>query len=116
MSSSLFAALYLDEDVAVLVGELLTGQGFRALTARDAGQLGKPDQDQLAYAAEASLTVVTHNRADFEGLHHHYLANGMSHAGIVIAVRRRPYEIAERLLQLLDTITADEMQNQILYI
>ena len=116
MNNGLFIATYLDEDVNVLVGELLTRQGFRALTARDAGQLGKPDQDQLAYAAESGLTILTHNRADFEELHRQYLANGRSHAGIVIAVRRRPYEIAERLLQLLDTITADEMQNQILYI
>ncbi len=116
MNDCLFIAIYTDEDVNILVGELLKGRGFRAITARDAGQLGKPDQDQLAYAAEASLTVLTHNRADFEELHRQYLTDGRSHAGIIIAVRRSPYGITDRLLQMLDTVTADEMQNQLLYI
>ena len=116
MNRALFIETYLDEDVDVLIGELLKSRGFRALTTRDAGQLGKPDADQLAYATESGLTILTHNRADSEELHRQYLANGRSHAGIVIAMRRRPYEIAGRLLQLLDTFTRDEMQNQILYV
>ena len=116
MSQGLFIGTYLDEDEDVLVSELLKSRGFRAITARDAGQLGKSDSDQLAYAAEAGLTLLTHNRADFEELHRQYLADGRSHAGVIIAVRRSPYEIAERLLQLLDAVTADEIQNQLLYI
>ena len=116
MNNSLFAAIYLDEDVAVLVGELLASQGFRALTARDAGQLGKPDSDQLTYAVEEGLTILTHNRVDFEELHHQYLAEGRNHSGIVIAVRRSPYEIATRLMRLLNAVTSDEMQNQLSYI
>ena len=52
MNDGLFIAIYLDEDVAVLVGELLSRRGFRALTARDAGRLGKSDDEQLAFAAE----------------------------------------------------------------
>ena len=87
-----------------------------AITARDEGQLGKSDAEQLAYAAERGLCIVTHNRGDFEELHRQYIVEGRNHAGIIIAVRRRPYEIGDRLLQLLNLITADEIRNQLLYI
>jgi hypothetical protein len=34
------------------------------------------------------------------------------HAGVLIAKRRNPYEIAERVAILLDTLTADEIAHQ----
>jgi len=42
--------------------------------------------------------------------------NHQPHAGILIAKRRNPYQIAERVAILLDTLTADEISNQLLYI
>ena len=77
--------------------------------------MGKSDDEQLAYAVNRGLCLVTHNRRDLQELHRQYVVEGR-HAGIVIAVRRRPYETANRPLQLLNTITADEMHNQMLYI
>ena len=116
MNDGLFTAIYLDEDVHVLVGDLLTTRGFQAITARDAGQLGKSDSEQLAFAADQRRAILTHNRRDFEELHRQYTAEGQSHAGIVIATRRHPYEVAHRLFVLLNTLAADEMQGQLLYI
>lgn len=116
MSQGLFIGTYLDEDIDVLVSELLKSRGFRALTTRDAMQLGMPDPDQLAYAAEAGLAILTHNGRDFEELHRQYVDDGRSHSGIIIVAQRSPYEIADRVLQLLDTVAADEMRNQLLYI
>ena len=78
--------------------------------------MGKPDPEQLAYAVERDLCIVTHNRDDFEELHRRYLATGRNHSGIIIAIRRPPYEIADRLMRLLNRFTADEMRNQLLYI
>ena len=78
--------------------------------------MGKPDTEQLPYAVERGLCVVTHNRGDFEELHRQYLAADRFHAGIIISIRRRPYQIWGRLRELLNTITADEMRNQLLYI
>ena len=100
----------------IVVAELVSARRFRAITARDARRLGDPDLEQLAYASEQGLCVVTHNRGDFEGLHRQYIAAGRSHAGIIIAVRRKPREVFGRLLPLLNKITADEMRNQLLYI
>ena len=66
MNDGLFIAIYLDEDVHILVGDLLTRRGFRAITARDADQLGKSDAEQLAFATSQGRAILTHNRRDFE--------------------------------------------------
>ena len=91
----LFVNLYLDEDVSVLVAKLVRSRGLSALTTQEAGQLGISDVEQLA---------------------RQYREAGRTHGGIIIAVRRPPQEIARRLFVLLNQLTADEMDNQILYI
>ena len=86
------------------------------MTARDARRLGEPDPGQLAYAVAQGFCVVTHNREDYEELHRQYIAARQDHAGIIIAIRRPPFQIAQRLFQVLNRLTADEMRNQLLYI
>jgi predicted nuclease of predicted toxin-antitoxin system len=114
--SSLFISLYLDEDVHVLVADLLNARGFNTLTARDAGQLQTSDEAQLAYAVSQQRTLVTHNRSDFEALVQTYFTTQQKHYGVILAVRRSPQEIAQRLLAILNQVTADEMENQVRYI
>jgi predicted nuclease of predicted toxin-antitoxin system len=114
--SKLFIELYLDEDVDVLVADLIRARGFTVVTTRDAGNLQKNDDEQLAHAVENQLTYVTHNRADFEARALEYFADGKTHPGIIIAVRRPPQDIARRLFVILNNVTADEMINQIRYI
>lgn len=112
----LFARLYLDEDVPVQVAEILRGYGYDVRTARDEGMLGTNDAEQLAYAAERGLVFVTHNRTDFERLAVQYFEDGRMHKGIICAVRRPPGECARRLLSLLNERTAEDFENQLLYI
>ncbi|MBC7784211.1 MAG: DUF5615 family PIN-like protein [Burkholderiales bacterium] len=114
--SRLFISLYLDEDVSVLIAKLIRSRGLAALTTVDAGNLGHSDADQLAYAADHQMALLTHNRDDFVALSQEYHVAGKSHCGIIVAVRRSPYDIAHRLLSLIDHVTADEMDGQILYI
>ncbi len=66
--SKLFIELYLDEDMAVLVADLLRARGFSALTTREAGQLQQSGKDQLNFAINHQRAFLTHNRADFEKL------------------------------------------------
>ncbi len=113
---TIFAQVYIDEDVDVLVATLLLARGFDATTVREQQMLGELDQTQLAFAASIGHCILTHNRLDFEELHTNYLVNSQLHAGILIAKRRNSYEIAERVAILLDTLTADEIANQLLYI
>jgi predicted nuclease of predicted toxin-antitoxin system len=114
--NSLFIRLYLDEDVNVLVADLLKARGFDAVTTRDVGNLHASDAEQLAYTASQARTLVTHNRTDFEELVQAYFAAGQRHYGVIFAVRRSPQELAQRLLTILNQVTADEMQNQVRYI
>lgn len=114
--SRIFVELYLDEDVSVLVADLLRARGFIAVTTQEARRTGESDASQLEYAASQSKTLITHNRADFEVLARQYFSLGRTHNGIIIAVRRPSYEILQRLLIILNQVTADEMVNQLRYI
>ena len=114
--SQLFIELYLDEDVSVLVADLLLARGFAATTKQEAGNLGCSDRKQLEFATTQRQALLTHNRADFESLAQQYFSAGRPHQGIIIAVRRPPYEIVRRLLVILNSVTKDEIENQLRYI
>jgi hypothetical protein len=61
--------------------------------------------------------LVTHNRHDFEARHRRHLDEGTKHCGIVIAKRRsRDETTVAKLLDLLNSVTADEMQMQLRYV
>jgi len=58
----LFADIYLDEDVSVLVVVLLRGRGLDAVTAVVERMLGQDDAAQLAHAAALGRCSVTLQR------------------------------------------------------
>jgi hypothetical protein len=113
---TLFAKVYVDEDVDILVATLLLAQGTDATTTRAQGMLGQPESAQLAYAASVERCILTHNRVDFERLHLQYMADGRQHSGITVVPQKSVYEIVQRVAILLDTLTADEIANQLLYV
>ncbi len=100
----------------MLVSTLLHARGFDCITVRDEGMLAADDPAQLAHAISLKRCILTHNRQHFEQLHREHLAIGKPHFGMIVAVRRSPYEIAQRLAILLNSLTADELENQLLYI
>lgn len=114
--NDIFIHVYLDEDVDVLVATLLRSRGFEATTAQQAEQLGKTDAQQLEYAISQRSTILTHNRTDFENLAREYFQQNRMHYEIIIAVRNPYQEVVRRLLAILNSTTADEMENQLLYI
>ncbi|QDU54071.1 DUF5615 family PIN-like protein [Aeoliella mucimassa] len=114
--SQLFAKLYLDEDVDVTIGTLIRARAFHVTTTTEASLVGSSDQQQLEYAANNRAVLVTHNRVDFEKLVDTWYRTGKQHAGVVIAIRRSPYAIAESLLKMVNSMTADELVNQLIYI
>ncbi|MBI5822912.1 MAG: DUF5615 family PIN-like protein [Chloroflexi bacterium] len=114
--STLYIHLYFDEDVSVGIVENLRTRGFDVLSVRDAGARGRSDDEQMLYAVLQKRAMVTHNRVDFEKQHVKLLENGMQHFGVIVAKRRRDSEVVAKLLELLDTVTAEEMKNQLRYI
>ena len=115
--SALFIRLYLDEDVSVFIAQLLRPHGFEVLTTREAQNLGCSDVAQLQFAAAHRYTILTHNRGDFEQLHQAATRDQRFHSGILIASRRASdFELARRIMTVLDTFTAEEVGNQLLYL
>ena len=112
----MFIPLYLDEDVDVLLADLVKARGFEATTTRDAGKLENSDPERLAFATSHQQVMLTHNRADFEQLAQQRFAEQKRHAVMMIAVRRPVYELAKRILIILNAVAADEMRNQVRYI
>jgi hypothetical protein len=113
--TSLFICLYLDEDVSVFVAHLLRPHGFEVLTTKDAHNLGSTDAAQLHSAATHRLTLLTHNRVDFELLHTEALRDQQPHAGILVANRRASdFDLARRIMPLLNRFTAEEQDRHLL--
>ena len=102
-------AFYTNESVHIAVAEGLKRRGLKALTARDAGNLGLSDKEQLEYAKGKKLVIVTHDD-DFL-----FLAATFEHAGIVY-VHQQKYSIGEliRNLKLLwDELEQEDMKNHV---
>lgn len=115
--ADLYVRLYFDEDVAVAIADNLRTRGFDVLTARDRLMLQRTDEFHLAFAISEQRAVITHNRVDFEALHQTCLKNAQPHWGVIIAKRRaNNTEVVARLLQLLNTTSREDMQNQLRYI
>jgi uncharacterized protein with PIN domain len=115
--TSLFIRLYLDEDVSVLVAQLLRPHGFDVLTTREAHNLGSSDAAQLRYATEHRWTLLTHNRIDYERLHTEALREARLHTGIFIANRRASdFDLARRIMTVLNQFTQEEVANQLIYL
>jgi len=109
------ASIYLDQDVSVLLARLLRARHFEVLTTQETDCLGDSDTQQLDFAIQNEMAILTHNRVHFENLFHEYLERGKSHYGIIIAKQRLPNENLKRLLKILNSVTAEELENQIRY-
>jgi len=84
-------------------------------TALEAEMIKRTDAERLAAATAAGRALYTFNVADYCILHQTWLSEGRHHGGIVVAAQQR-YFVAEqlrRLMRLIGTVTAEEMQNRI---
>jgi Tfp pilus assembly protein PilZ len=69
----------------------------------------------LDHAAAQQRVLYSYNVGDFYRLHTASLAQGKSHAGIILAQQQR-YSIGEqirRLLKLISATSAEEMKNRV---
>lgn len=108
--------LYCDEDsVQHALVAALRKRDVDIQTSLEAGTTGQQDDRQLEYAAAHGRAIYSFNVGDFCRIHSEWLADGRSHAGIVLA-RQQRYSIGEqmrRLLRLLARVSAEEMQNRL---
>ncbi len=108
--------LYVDEDAMDKdLVRALRARGIDVLTALEAGMIERDDSEHLDYATAQGRVLYSFNVGDFYRLHIAYLAEGKSHAGLILA-RQQRYSVGEqmrRLLKLIATKSAEEMRNQI---
>jgi predicted nuclease of predicted toxin-antitoxin system len=107
----LFIALYTDEDVTSELAPAVRDRGFEAQSAAEARLLNSDDTEQLAYAAEHNMALLTANADHFLKLAKQYAEAGRSHAGIIISSeqysRRRFGELLWFVLRLVNSVTAE---------
>jgi predicted nuclease of predicted toxin-antitoxin system len=118
-TDALFVRLYFDRHIKKQLAIDLRQRGFDVLTTEAAAMDTAPDEDQLAFAANENRSIVTFNIRDFAPLHELWAALGKSHAGIILSQQlgNRQYGVfLTRMLRLLDQLTAEEMQNNLVHL
>jgi len=111
MATRLFIALYLDADVSKKIAEAIRAEGFDAIAAVELGQTKLSDEEHLEFAQSPQRAILTHNHDDFARLFDQYWRTGKDHYGIIVSEQLPIGIILKRLLQMLDTISAEEMKN-----
>ncbi len=117
--SRLFIALYTDEDVTTDLAPALRRRGYVVESSTEAGNQGISDEAQLTYAAEQGMALLTYNVQDFIPLAQKWYFAGRQHAGLILSEQlsqRQFGELLQRILRLLNSLTADEIRNQIIFL
>ncbi|NIL97141.1 MAG: hypothetical protein GTO53_06220 [Planctomycetales bacterium] len=111
--------LYVDEDAAErAVVEGLRNHGIDVVTVLEVEMTSVSDEEQLAFASSQGRCLYTLNVRDFCRLHRQHLSEGKEHAGIIVIPRQR-YSIVEkirRLTELIDSVTAQGMRNDLKFL
>jgi len=89
--------LYLNENIAVRLVDLLSQKGIKAVHTLHVGNQGVSDEAQLEYAAANNYVMLTHNRRHFRRLHNRWIQKQKNHAGIVVIKCAEPDNLAERI-------------------
>jgi predicted nuclease of predicted toxin-antitoxin system len=105
--------LYLNEHLSPRLVAQLRQYGFDVTSTLELGMVEADDDEQLAYAASQQRAIVTFNHKDFAVRHAQYLAEGKEHWGIILSTQESTDVIRRRLLRLLNTLSAEELKNQI---
>ena len=106
--------LYTDASVPVAIAAGLRRRGVDAWSARDAGNLGWSDEQQLEYAGRERAVVFTSD-PDFLALAAEWSQKGKEHYGIIFAHQQK-YGIGECIRRLMDytlLLDPENMKNRV---
>ena len=101
---------YLDEHVQNVVAEGLCSYGVDVITVEEAGRIGEPDEEQLAFTTiEGRVTMTIWDSMP---------ACGIPHAGIAFSQvgQCSVGELIENLLLIAGAMEMDEMKNHVEFI
>jgi len=69
------------------------------------------DDEQMAYAATEGRAVLTCNAQDFTPIFREYWSSQRGHSGIIVSEQLAFGEMLRRVIQFLNSVTADEMRD-----
>lgn len=118
-TGDLFIHLYLDEDVIEDLAPALRWRGYITQSTVEAKRTGLSDELQLEYATARRMAILTYNGRDYLELAELWANSGHEHAGIIISqqFRREHFgDLLRQVLRLLDSLSADELYNQVVYL
>ena len=108
--------MYFDEDAQDRdLIQALDLRGVDVIGAWASGMRERKDEEHLLWSAGQKRALYSFNVRDYCRLHAEFLAQGRSHAGIILA-KQQQYSVGEqmrRLLKLIATKPAEEMTNQL---
>jgi len=108
--------LYLDEHLDPMLARMLRERGIDCLTTSEAGNTGKSDEAQLAYAANCSRVLLTFDRKDFLSLAKQWAELDQPHAGIVLSRQCPASDLLRQVLHLIAQRGKDDLNNHILWL
>lgn len=106
--------IYTNESVHVAVAIGLKRRGVDAWSARDVGNLGLSDEEQLQYASREKATIFTHDD-DFLRLAHKWTLQGKEHWGIIYAQVQK-FSIGECIRRLMNyalVLKGEDLKNHV---
>ena len=110
---------YIDEDsVEKSLIAAFRKAGLDVVTVTDVNRQSYCDEDQIIWATEPKRVIYSYNRRDFCRLQSEFLAVERNHAGIVLLQQQR-YSVGQQLqglLNLVATLSAEEMVNQLVFL
>jgi len=106
-----YIKIYTTESVDIAVAEGLKRRGVQALSAKDTGNLGLTDEEQIQYASREEAAIFTHDD-DFLSL---VAKSNREHHGLIYVHQQKlsTGECIRRIKTLVQTKTPNEMQNHI---
>lgn len=105
--------LHLNEQISWHLAEQLRNLGFDVTSTLELGMVNEADDVQLAFAASHQRAIVSINHKHLSPLHDQYLKEGKEHWGIILSTEEPVPILRRRLLRLLNTLSADELKNQV---
>ena len=117
--AGLSASVYLDHNFDPQIAHDLRAHGFDAVAAIEVGMERATDEGHLRFAATAGRVLISHDLKDFPRLAERWAERGEAHSGVVLTGQwsKGSYgDLLRRLLTLLDSRTAEEFANQVVWL
>jgi len=109
--------VYLNESANTAIATGLQRRGVEAWSARDVGNRGLADEEQLQYATRERAVLFTHDD-DFLRIAREWKRKGREHGGILFVHARRLSigEAIYRVAEYAQALDPEDVNNQVLFL